>query len=226
MHVIPEHTMRVAFIAEQLMQEIPGGIGTYVRAMLRRLPSEGVQLEPFVAWHRIGSLAETGLPHARRLSLPRQALYRRWTSGHGPTPSGDAVIVHAPSVAFPPKDSRPLVVTVHDVAFEEHPETFPDAGREFHESMLSRIGEADIVIAPSKATADAIGDRHPRVRIVPMGTDMEPPPPEERAEILERLKIEKPYVLWIGTLEPGRTRKGSFAGSFMRSRTAFPTATS
>src|SRR5258706_11530786 len=115
-------TFRVSMVAEQLLQDIPGGIGTYVRAMLRRLPSEGVELEPVVALHRQSALAGTGLSHARRLSMPRQALYRSWTRGRGPNAGGDGVLVHAPSLAFPPHDGRPLVVTVHDVLFLEHPD--------------------------------------------------------------------------------------------------------
>jgi glycosyltransferase involved in cell wall biosynthesis len=201
--------------AEQLLQEVPGGIGTYVRAMLRRLPAAGVELEPVVAMHRAGTLAQTGLPHARRLGVPRPLLYRRWTGGHGPTVGGPASVVHAPSLAFPPRDGRPLVVTVHDVIFLEYPDAFPPAGVAFHTAMLGRLSEADLVIVPSKTTADALNalDRPPsEVRVIPMGTDLEPPPAEERQKILERLRIEKPYVLWMGTLEPRKNPEGVVRG--------------
>src|SRR5581483_9110196 len=107
-------TLRVAMIAEQLLQDVPGGIGTYVRAMLRRLPPAGVQLEPVVAMHRVSTLADNGLSHARRLHYPRSLVYRRWMRGRKPSVGGDAALVHAPSLAFPPPDGRPLVVTVHD----------------------------------------------------------------------------------------------------------------
>ncbi len=210
----PRDALRVALIAEQLLQEIPGGIGTYVRALLRRLPSEGVELEPVTAMHRAATLAQAGVPHARRLSTPRRALYQRWMRGRG-SAGGQASLVHAPSLAFPPRDGRPLIVTVHDVIFLEYPDAFTDRGVEFHTAMLERIGDADLVIAPSKATADALAaiDRPPNdVRVIPMGTDIEPPPPEERERMLERLRIERPYVLWMGTLEPRKNPEGVVRG--------------
>jgi glycosyltransferase involved in cell wall biosynthesis len=45
-----------------------------------------------------------------------------------------------------------------------------------------------------------------------MGTDLEPPPPEEREQILERLKVQRPYVLWMGTLEPRKNPEGVMRG--------------
>lgn len=210
--------MRVAFVAEQLLQEIPGGIGTYVRAMLRKIPYQGVELEPVVAMHRVPTLAGAGLSHARRLNLPRRALYQRWTKGSGSSVAGDASVVHAPSLAFPPRDGRPLVVTVHDVLFRDFPDAFPPRGVEFHNAMLERLGDADMVIVPSKATASALAeiggsnDALPTVKVIPMGTDLAPPPPEEREEILSRLEIERPYVLWMGTLEPRKNPEGVVRG--------------
>jgi glycosyltransferase involved in cell wall biosynthesis len=207
--------LRVAIVAEQLLQDLPGGIGTYVRALLRRLPPAGVELEPIVAMHRAGALTQAGLPHARRLPFPRALLYRRWMNGRRPLVGGQAAVVHAPSLAFPPKDGRPLVVTVHDTIFLDQPESFPERGAEFHRTMLDRLHDADLVIVPSRATAESLAATqrpHPRVRIVPMGTDMEPPPPEERARMLERLKVQRPYVLWMGTLEPRKNPEGVVRG--------------
>lgn len=217
--------LRVSLIAEQLLQEVPGGIGTYVRAMLRRVPFQGIELDPVVAMHRTSTLASAGLSHARRLNLPRQLMYQRWTRGGGPSVGGESKLVHAPSLAFPPRDGRPLIVTVHDVIFLEYPDAYPAKGVEFHQAMLERLDEADVVIAPSRTTADALaalpkapGD----VRIIPMGTDIEPPPPEERTQMLERLKIERPYVLWMGTLEPRKNPEGVMRGFVEAVRSGVP----
>ena len=219
-------SLRAAFLSEQLLDDVPGGIGTYVRAMLRRLPTAGVELEPVVAMHRKSTLSSTGLPHARRLPIPRQLLYRRWMRGHRPVVGGEAVLVHAPSMAFPPHDGRPLIVTVHDLNFLEHPDAYPANGLAFHNAMLERIGDANLVIVPSQATADALartGRAPSRVRVVPMGTDMEAPPPEERDRLLDDLKIERPYVLWMGTLEPRKNPEGVIRGFVQALEGGIPT---
>lgn len=209
------NVIRVALVAEQLLQEVPGGIGTYVRSMMRRLPSVGIELEPVVAMHRRSTLVGGGLPHARRLPLPRPLLYRQWTRGRPPGVGGGASVVHAPSMAIPPRDERPLVVTVHDLNFREYPDAYPAAGLAFHEAMLRRLSDASLVIVPSRATAEALAAseyKHDRVRVVPMGTDMEAPSIDERDRILGDLNIQRPYVLWMGTLEPRKNPEGVMRG--------------
>jgi glycosyltransferase involved in cell wall biosynthesis len=218
-------SLRASLFAEQLLHDIPGGIGTYARALVRRLPPAGVELEPVVAWHRRQTLSGAGLSHARRLRLPRQVLYRRWRHGSRPGMGGSAQLVHAPSMAFPPPDGRPLVVTVHDLNFLEHPDAYPPSGLAFHKAMLERIGDATLVIAPSKATADALAATgHPseRVRVVAMGTDMEPPSEEDRERLLDNLRIERPYVLWMGTLEPRKNPEGVIRGFVEALDAGFP----
>ena len=51
------------------------------------------------------------------------------------------------------------------------------------------------------------------VRIIPMGTDMEPPPTRRaRRDARSGSKIERPYVLWMGTLEPRKNPEGVVRG--------------
>lgn len=208
-------TLRVAFVAEHLLEPEPGPIGSYARALMRRLPPKGVALEPVVAWHRLSALSDAGVPHARRLRHTRSSLYRRWMRGRPPAPGGDAALVHAPSLAFPPKDGRPLVVTVHDTLFLEDPEGFPAAALEFNKTMVARLADADAVIVPSRTTGNALAATESppeRVRVIPMGTNVAPPDPDERDRVLERLEVERPFVFWTGTLDPRRNAEGVVRG--------------
>src|SRR5688572_11604903 len=128
--------MRVALNLEQCFQRPPGGIGRYAAELARLLPEtpspvDGVRVEvvPFVARHSAqeidGVWAELGMSGAPVvLRLPRRALYELWNRWGRADPLTEARaaalhdvdVVHAPSVAVPPRGRAPLVVTVHDAA--------------------------------------------------------------------------------------------------------------
>jgi glycosyltransferase involved in cell wall biosynthesis len=208
--------LSIGLVCEQLLAPIPGGIGTYVRGLLRALPQNGVGVIPHVAWHRKDDVAQAGLEGARRLPLPRRALYEGWSRFGRPTFGLEGDVVHAPSLAFPSPLRRPLVVTVHDVLFLEFPETFPAHGLAFHRRALSRVADADLVICPSRATAAALESIEAppeRVRVVPLGADVVPP--EDPARVLDAVGIDRPYVLWVGTMEPRKNLRRAIGG-FLR----------
>src|SRR5207247_5232427 len=96
----PTPDLGVSLVCEQLLQPVPGGIGTYVRALLSSLPAQGVAVRPVVAWHKGNVVAGMGLEAAAKLPLPRQALYRAWAAGLGPRIPRGSRLVHAPSMAF------------------------------------------------------------------------------------------------------------------------------
>lgn len=216
--------MRVAVNAEQLLYPSPGGIGRYTAQLLSVLPAEfpDVEVVPFTARHQAkvvdGALAARGVAEEVRrravvLGLPRPVLYEAWvrlgrTAG-GRLPAAD--LVHAPSVAVPPRGACPLVVTVHDAAVELFPEAFPPRGRRFHQRGLAAAARrADLVITVSEAAADEIvsHSRIPadRLRVVPNGVKPMRVDAPGRDEILSSFGLlGRPYVLWVGSLEP---RKG------------------
>jgi glycosyltransferase involved in cell wall biosynthesis len=136
-------------------------------------------------------------------------------NGRPPAVGGQAAVVHAPSLAFPPPDGRPLVVTVHDTLFLEDPDSFHPSALAFHRAMVERLSDADTVIVPSRTTGNTLatlGKPPRRIRVVPLGTDIEPPSLADRDATLERLGVARPYVLWTGTLDARRNPEGVVRG--------------
>ena len=164
------------------------------------------------AFRRLG--LSPGMAPPVRLALPRPVLFDAWNTLGVPrldwlsASLGQADIVHAPSVAVPPRGRVPLVVTVHDVAPLLFPSTFPWHGRFFHRRGLEAAARrADLVITVSQAAAAEISALtsigSDRVRVVPNGVDHIPARPSEIAATLEKHQLTGvPYVLWVGSLEP------------------------
>jgi glycosyltransferase involved in cell wall biosynthesis len=209
---------RVAVVAEQLFGQVPGGIGSYVRALSRHLDAEAARSDGAVRWlvarHPAGEIAAAGLPPERTSSLPwpGRLATRTWVEVRRPRLPARLVagldLVHATSAAVPPARGRPLVATVHDVAFRHFPEAYPASGRRFHERATRiAVAEAARVLVPSAATArdlvDLYGLEPARVTVTPLGAD---PPPEadvgSARRLLERLGVGGPFLLAVGTLEP------------------------
>jgi glycosyltransferase involved in cell wall biosynthesis len=198
--------VKVALHTGQLLQPVPGGIGRYVRAMVRHLPAHGVQVTAFAAGARPGGLPTT-VPYVD-LGWPHGSVrYELWHRVQQPTVRVKADLVHAPSLAIPPVRGRPLVVTVHDIAFVRLPRATTRRGVAFHRRGLALARDhADLVIAPSKFTRDELlveGFAPDRLRIAPLGCD----PPEALAEglvdtLVSMIGVRSPFVLSVGTVEP------------------------
>jgi glycosyltransferase involved in cell wall biosynthesis len=194
----------------QLRQPAPGGIGRYVRELLAALPAVGVDPVPFAAG-RVpdppAHLVELGRPHGsvryelwhrlRRPGLPRAFVQ-------------EVDLVHAPSLAVVPAGRRPLVVTVHDLAFERRPEAFTRRGIAFHRRGLALArAEAAAVVVPSAFTRQELvqaGFAPDRVHVAHHGAPaVRPAAPAAEAAQRAARGVPDDYVLAVGTVEP---RKG------------------
>src|SRR2546421_7585951 len=217
--------MRVALNLEQLLQPAPGGIGRYTAELARLLPAlpagdgDEIALVPFVARHRREDvetrLREFGLSELDPvvLPLPRPLLYDSWHLLRRPGLQRsrrlqDVDVVHAPSVAVPPKSRAPLVVTAHDAAPLIFPETYPRRGRRFHEQGLAAAAKrADLVITVSQSAAEELAAYTAippeRIRVVPNGVDLEIASDAQVEATRREFELnDAPYVFWVGSLEP------------------------
>jgi len=207
--------MRVAIHADQPYFRAPGGIGTYLRNLVPALARRESGLE-LTLFHARFAASEPPEPWMRgfpveELARSIRALYPGWDllgRPRLPAALADADIVHATNPAAVPPISRGqrLVVTVHDLAFLRFPSLFPRAW-----SFLYRLGlraavrRADAILTPSRNTAEDLLGRtrvEPRkIHVTPLAAAL-PTSGADPDEVLRRLAIPEPYVLFVGTLEP------------------------
>ena len=136
-------------------------------------------------------------------------------------------VVHAPSMAVPPRPRRrsgervPLVVTVHDAATLRFPETYPRRGRRFHElGFAATAARADAIVAPTAAAADEVAEytsiARDRIHPIHHGVDHELARDDEvRATRVLHGLADDPYVVWAGSMEP-RKDVGTLVDAFAR----------
>ena len=158
-------SVRVALVVEQMWQPVPGGSGRYIVEVASRLGAAGARALGIAAAHGRDepSPASVGLTiPVVNSRLPRRLLYAAWDRAGAPGvdrltagPSGEADAVHATTWAIPPT-SKPLAVTVHDVAFVRDPAHFTRHGNAYFRRALDKTRRrAGAIIVPSRATADA-----------------------------------------------------------------------
>ena len=140
-------------------------------------------------------------PHNRleRWSLPLELMARR------PWPA----LLHSVDHVAPAWRNWRSVVTLHDLAFLLYPATHTAASRAYYAASGQSVRQAERVIAVSQRTAsDAVrllGVDPSRIRVVP---EAAAPSSRRRDEAsfrstARRLHVdERPYALFVGTLEP------------------------
>ena len=202
----------VAFQVDQLFYRVPGGIGTYIRELVPALRRVDPSLELTLFHARFDAASPEGwmrdLP-VHTLGRGIRALYPGWAvAGRPRLPASLRTdVLHAPSPASAPpsRAGQRLVVTVHDLAFLRYPRAFPAAWRALFRLGVRRAARtAAALVVPSRHTADDLvrlaGAEPSRIHVVPLAASLPPTERDPEAE-LRRLGVERPYVLFVGTLE-------------------------
>ena len=206
---------RLAIHVDQLFSAAPGGIGTYVRNLVPALAQEDPSLQITLFHSRFAS-ADPPERWMRKFwveELPAgiKTLYPRWNlTGRPPLPGSlrGAALVHGTNhAAVPPTaGGQKLIVTVHDLAFEHVPGMFPRSWRAMYKlGLRAAVRRADAILTPSRNTAEDLLSRtkvEPRkLHVVPLAASL-PKGTLDAEDVLARLKIRTPYILFVGTLEP------------------------
>jgi alpha-1,3-rhamnosyl/mannosyltransferase len=100
----------------------------------------------------------------------------------------------------------PTVVTVHDLAIYAHPEWFPKQDLSTKVTYPRTLRVADHLLAVSETTKKDVVERFHisprRVTTVYPGVDRAGDDGASHAVVTRKLHLRKPYVLFLGTLEP------------------------
>lgn len=120
---------------------------------------------------------------------------------------------HSPHYTMPERSPLPVVVTVHDCTYFDHPEWHERSKvLLFRRAIRVAARRASVVVCVSETTARELRascEVSVPVVVAPHGVDHHrfapsPPSPDADSAVLERLGLDasRPYVLFIGTIEP------------------------
>ena len=208
--------MRVAFTLEQCWHRVPGGTAVAALELARALVARPeLELCGVAARHRHPPPEHWRPPiPVSHLPLPRIALYEAWHYVRRPGVEravGAVDVIHATGIAMPPA-TRPVVLTVHDLAYLDHPELFTRHGlRFFHRALDLAHRDASLVLCSSLATLErcrAAGFEEERLRHVPLGVRARRAESDEVDRVRQVYDLPPRFILWTGTVEPRKNLRG------------------
>jgi glycosyltransferase involved in cell wall biosynthesis len=180
----------------------PGGVSRYTVELARALALRYREDEFYLVSDQRFAMPPDPPPNLRAGTGPQNAAERRWwlwglrreLSRIG------ASLFHGTDFSVPYSRSRPGVMTLHDLSPWLDPGWQPNGGRVRRRTpYLLRLGLATFVITPSEAVRQAaiarFGLDPARVAAVPLAAS-------EFFKPAPRRDSERPYLLYVGTLEP------------------------
>jgi glycosyltransferase involved in cell wall biosynthesis len=202
--------VRVAMMGRSLRGRFTG-VARYTHELVRALSAR--QTEDVTVFLTQAPDLLDGVPVRRvRAAFPTPNEYARalWEQCVVPVQLGRIGfdVYHSPNYILPVAARCPTVVTVHDLAFLD-----PSLHRLRSSAYLSvltaaALRKADRVICVSAYTRDALAERYPfaadRARVVEEGVSdrFREREPEEITGFRRRHALTRPYVLFVGTIEP------------------------
>jgi glycosyltransferase involved in cell wall biosynthesis len=186
-----------------------GGIGRQLASLLPLL-AEQVDLELLTDARR--PPVSTDLPQ-HSLSGPGSARGISWLQLAAPRWLAHfSGVFHCPFYGLPYRQPVPMVVTIHDLTFEDHPEWYSKAQTAaFRAQARHAARTARRIVADSEHVRGRIIDRYrvspERVVVSPPGVPSlfrPDPDPDHLASFLDTLQVRMPYVVALG----GARRRG------------------
>ena len=189
---------------------IATGTETYTRELCRRLPAAS----PDISWRFYASRPGRGGLGVDVMVLPLQ---RAWSQVRLPIAlaSERPALLFVPGHVVPFAWLGPSVTTVHDLAFEIHPEAYGYAERAYLRATTAwAVARCKLLIAPSESTRQDLIERYgaspERVRVVPLGI-ANPVKPPKSTHLLEQLGVDGTFVLQVGRIESRKNQASALA---------------
>jgi glycosyltransferase involved in cell wall biosynthesis len=190
-----------------------GGVGRYVDHLAAALVRTGLDLVVACQPRDTELFAGMGVPHVVEVPVGSRPSRLAWEQARLPmvVRSVRADVVHAPHYTLPIASPRPVVVTLHDATFFTDPGVHTPLKRVFFRSSTkAALRRAARCIVPSGATRSELvrvaGADPKRVDVAYHGVDTEifhVTSAAEKARVAASLGLgERPYVAFLGTLEP------------------------
>ncbi|MCX7717823.1 MAG: glycosyltransferase family 4 protein [Candidatus Sumerlaeaceae bacterium] len=209
--------MRIALNAMQV-RAAKSGVGQYIAGLLPALAeacsadllrvyctAENVKNYRFPAANL--EAVVWGLPESRRT----MRLLNEYVRLHAELRRERFDLFHGLSNFLPPVKVCPYVVTIHDLSYFVHPHRCPWLRRHYWYAMTRRtVAVADAIITDSEHSRRDIEHFFPQVRgqirVVYPAAHPRFSPTEQDSDARDReaLGIRRPYLLYVGTLEPGK----------------------
>jgi glycosyltransferase involved in cell wall biosynthesis len=193
-----------------------GALGRYVDGLIAALSAAGADLA--VACQRADEERYGRLvPGARIVAGPTAIAHRparlAWEQTGLPLVAQqvNADVMHVPHYSMPLRPGVPVVVTVHDLTYFTEPDAHnPVTATFFKSAIRTAARRATRLLVPSKATRDelvrVLGADPTRIDVAYHGVDHQlfhRPSPDQIRAVSDRLGLHgKPYIAYLGTLEP------------------------
>lgn len=207
--------MKIGFDVSDLCTGRADGTTRYTNELAKRFPQMGDNDWSYFApckqdYHNVSWLASPWPKYWTQLRLPLD-LYRHRV---------DTLFMPIQQIPYFRPGSMRTVATVHDLAVHKYPEQFRYKDWVLLHVFSAQVArEADELIAVSQATADDIARYYGRtenVHVIHHGVDhgrFYVPTNDEKEESWSRLEqkysqIKKPYILYVGQLQPRKNLVG------------------
>lgn len=200
--------MRVGIDARLLTHQVTG-IGRYTAELTQELIKQPGDFFLYSPGPIVVGQWSAGNVTRREMNFRRRATRMLWSQSFLPwlAQKDNLDVFWGPAHRLPwlLPSSVARVVTIHDLVWKHATETMRPMSRIVERRLMpAAVRQADLIVAVSSSTARAVEEEWPetgnRIRIIHSGVTDLPAPVD--TSILRHFGIDRPYFLFVGTLEP------------------------